>query len=100
MNTIPMKEDAWDVAVKRRLWEASQRELMYFAGRCAEEHVVGTKYSKGQQSVTAAARAKGYPAGLVRKLAALKRRGLLEGERASLLLDHYRRKLRLHIGAK
>lgn len=57
-----------DRAVKERLWAATRREALHFAKRCAEERVVGKRYSDGQRDVVLAAKAKGYPAWLVRGL--------------------------------
>lgn len=90
MGRIPMKEDAQDVAVKRRLWEATAKELLHFANRCAEEHVVGQRYPRGQQAVTAAAKRKGYPILLVRALGSLIRRGKIDAPEVTLMLLRYK----------
>lgn len=91
------KETAEDVAVKDRLWSATEAEAMRFANRCAEEHVVGAAYSDGQKDVTEAAHQKGYPKGLIRKLATHIRADRDE-DRAALTHD-YRCKLGLNTGS-
>ncbi len=62
------KETADDIAVKDRLWASTEVEALRFAEREAEEFVIGHAYSDGQKDVTAAAKKKGYPIGLIRKL--------------------------------
>lgn len=88
------KETVEDIAVKDRLWSATEAEAMRFAERCAEEHVVGIKYSDGQKDVTDAAHKKGYPKGLIRALATHIRADR-EADRIALL-DDYKRDLGLH----
>lgn len=89
------KETAEDIAVKLRLWEASYRELMHFAERYAEEHVVGERSSEGQESVVWAAKAKGYPIGVVRRLGSLVRRDMREAPEAKAVTERYRERLGL-----
>ena len=90
------KETAEDVAVKDRLWSATEAEAMRFANRCAEEHVVGAAYSDGQKDVTEAAHKKGYPKGLIRKLATHIRADREEDRTA--LLEEYRNSIGLNVG--
>lgn len=81
------KETAEDLAVKAHLWKSTKAEVMRFASRCAEEHVVGEPYSDGQKDVTAAARKKGYPKKLVRVIATHIRAGRDE-KREKVLADY------------
>lgn len=90
-----LKEDSSDIAVKTRLWEATQRELLGFVERYAAHHVVGCRVSDGQEDVACAAKAKGYPKTLVRDLGSLSRRGLMGGVEATEALRAYRVKIGL-----
>lgn len=90
-----LKEDASDIAVKARLWDATKRELLHFANRYAEEHVVGSRVSDGQEGVVCAASAKGYPRTLVRNLGELARRDMADSDRAREEIQSYQIKLGL-----
>lgn len=90
------KETAEDIAVKDRLWSATEAEAMRFAKRCADAHVVGSAYSEGQKDVTHIAFKKGYPKGLIRKLATHIRANR-EEDRTALLLE-YRSSIGLNVG--
>ena len=94
-----LKEDAGDIAVKARLWDATRRELMHFATRYAEEHVVGVRVSDGQEDVAIAAKDKGYPKTLVRALGSIVRRDLSESSEASEMIAEYQIKLGLRSSA-
>lgn len=87
------KEECSDIAVKERLWNATEREALRFANREAEEFVVGSAYSDGQKEVTSAAKKKGYPIGLIRTLGRAIRLNL-EVERDQALVE-YRSKIGL-----
>lgn len=65
---MKFKEEPADLAVKARLWDATERELEGFARKYAAGHVKGERYSEIQKDVTYAAKAKGYKIGLVREL--------------------------------
>lgn len=93
-----LKEDDGDRAVKLQLWSATERELMHFASRYAEEHVVGERASEAQEGVADAAKAKGYPKGLVRMLGSLVRREMVETPDAAALMREYRVKIGLESG--
>lgn len=73
MTYCPMKEDDGDRAVKASLWEASEREILRFAGRYRQEHCAGVAACRAQDDVADAAKQKGYPKGLIRFLGAQKR---------------------------
>ncbi|WP_323008511.1 hypothetical protein [Paracoccus sp. (in: a-proteobacteria)] len=45
---MKFKETAEDLAVKDRLWDATERELEHFARLYADGHVVGVRYSSRQ----------------------------------------------------
>lgn len=72
---MKFKETAEDLAVKDRLWDATERELEHFARLYADGYVVGEPYSDAQKDATSAAKRKGYPKGLVRDLGAIVRKG-------------------------
>lgn len=93
-----LKEDDGDRAVKLRLWSSTERELMHFASRYAEEHVIGERASEAQGGVADAAKAKGYPKVLVRKLGSLVRREMVETPDAAALMREYRVKIGLESG--
>lgn len=88
-----LKETAGDIEVKERLWCATEREVLKFAGREAEEFVKGEAHSDGQKDVTSAAKKKGYPCGLIRSLGRA-RRLELDAE-ISAQLSEYREKIGL-----
>lgn len=89
---MKFKEEPADIEVKDRLWMATEAEAMRFAVREAEEFVVGQAYSEGQKQVTSAAKRKGYPCGLIRKVGRAHRLGL-EDIAAEALRDY-----REHLG--
>lgn len=68
-----LKEDAADIAVKARLWQASKRELLHLADRYRSEHRPGKRSCYAQEEVCSAAALKGYPITLIRFLGAQKR---------------------------
>ena len=57
------------------------------------EAVEGDKYSDGQKDVTSAAKKKGYPKTLIRKLGTPRKRGA--AKMRSRLLDEFREKLKI-----
>ena len=67
---IPMKQDADDVEVQQRLWRSTEKELMHFAKRYAEEYKRNDwrAPSEGQNNVAEAAKMRGYPKTVVRML--------------------------------
>ena len=89
------KEEPADIQVKARLWEATAREAMHFAAREADEFVKGIAYPPGQKSVTAAAKKRGYPCGLIRTLGRASRLSLTDEVTAALAA--YRVKLGLDV---
>lgn len=59
-----------DVAVKRRLWDSTEAEVLFFAKKHAEMHVRGqSEESETQKDVLCAAKSKLYKKSLVRKCA-------------------------------
>ncbi|WP_299830700.1 hypothetical protein [uncultured Roseobacter sp.] len=82
-----------DIAVKQKLWASTEAELMGFAEWEAREFVRGEAYSDGQKIATNAGRIKGYPIGLIRKLA----RQVRLGEDASDDLLRFRQRLSLDV---
>ncbi|REF70384.1 hypothetical protein [Paracoccus versutus] len=78
---MKFKETAEDLAVKDRLWDATERELEHFARLYAEGHVAGFRYRDAQKDATSAAKRRGYPKGLVRDLGAVVRKGEWGGGR-------------------
>lgn len=93
-----LKEDAADIQVKERLWQATERELLGFSERYAAAHEVGERVSDPQEDIACAAKLKGYPKTLVRNLGGVIRRELPDETRG--LLDGYRQKLGLASGRK
>ncbi|KHQ51128.1 hypothetical protein [Mameliella alba] len=92
-----LKETAEDIAVKDRLWSATERELLYFAGRMREEHKPGHDGdTDGQRDVVSAARDRGYPVTLIRFLSAAKRADVMD-EAGSERIALYRDKLGLGV---
>ena len=74
-----LKETEADLAVKQRLWASTKAELSRFANRYAGEHIIGCTYKDNppQRDITATAKRKGYPIGLVRHSARARSRKLL-----------------------
>lgn len=58
-----LKEDDGDRAVKLRLWSSTKRELMHFASRYAEEHVIGERASGAQGGGSRCRESEGLPEG-------------------------------------
>lgn len=67
-----LKETDADRDVKSKLWEATEREIDRFVTHFVEARVEGEAYSDGQKDVTAAAKFKGYPKTLIRRLGKLR----------------------------
>lgn len=88
------RETEADLAVKARLWEATEREVMRFANSFAEGHVVGARRSAAQADTIYAAKKKGYPIGLIESVGAAIRRG--DDARIEAELLGYRPKIGLH----
>jgi uncharacterized protein (UPF0335 family) len=91
---VKLKEGPEDIAVKARLWRATVAEAERFAQRFERERVAGERYSDGQRDVIHAAKMRGYPAFLVRAIAAVQR-GSSEKERADRALGRFRAKIGL-----
>ncbi|WP_313349101.1 hypothetical protein [Paracoccus sp. (in: a-proteobacteria)] len=72
---MKFKETAEDIAVKDRLWDATERELEHFSRLYADGYIKGEDYSDAQRDATSAAKRKGYPKGLVRALGGIIRKG-------------------------
>lgn len=89
------KETDADRGVKRRLWDATERELLHFASRYREEAAVGQKRSDAQDEVARAAKDRGCPMGLVRFLGAKKRGVEMDGAGLRAIRD-YRTDIGLH----
>lgn len=87
---IRFKEDAGDAEVKRQLWSATEREILRFANRFAEEHEQGNRYSRGQRVVCAAAKKKGYPKTMIQKIGRLIRREAEGSQDMINILKKYR----------
>ncbi|MTH66720.1 hypothetical protein [Paracoccus shanxieyensis] len=64
------KETADDLAVKAKLWDATDREIERFARSYADGFVKGERYSDAQKDACAAAKRKGYPKMLIHALGA------------------------------
>lgn len=90
-----LKETAEDLAVKDRLWDATDRELHHFAEIYAAGHVPGERYSDAQKDATSAAKVKGYPKGLVRSLGDIVRKDEWGGVEAASIRQEYRARLGL-----
>lgn len=74
-----------DLEVKRKLWRATEREVMGFAQRYADLHAVGSKKpSDGQKDIAAAAKKKGYPKTLIYQAASIIRRKAKEDRNSKL----------------
>ena len=93
-----LKESQEDSDVKARLWDATSRELIRFAERYAEEHVVGQRVSEAQEDVACAAAKMGYPKTLVRDLGSAARRGVMAEDRAVGMLCAYQIRIGLASG--
>lgn len=65
-RVLPMRETAADVEVREKLWDASVAELKRCASSYAEASVKGAWSTDLQDEIVAAAKKRGYPAGLVR----------------------------------
>lgn len=63
--TMHLKETPEDLAVKARLWDATRRELLFFAARYRQEREAGVWRTDAQVDVCAAAKKRGYKKGLV-----------------------------------
>jgi hypothetical protein len=92
------KETEADNAVKARLWASTESELRRFAARYAEEHIVGSRVSEGQEDVACAAKGKGYPKTVVRALGSLYRRDMSDADVAAEVVSDYRHSLGLSEG--
>ena len=93
MHSQHLTEDKGDKAVKQKLWETTERELMTYAADYAEAHERGTRKTEKQKDIAATARARGYPKLMVYAFAAFIRRDLLESDEATYLTNYYRQKL-------
>ena len=85
---MKFKEESEDIAVKDRLWGATERELLGFAQKYADRHVVGAGRSGGQRDICSAAKGKGYRIGDVAKVGSALRRGADPSETLNKYRDH------------
>lgn len=90
-----MKETEADLEVKRGLWRSTRREVMGFARKHAAGHIRGERETEAQYDIAHAAKAKGYPMGLIRKASSMVRRGLIDGTEGDTLLKGYASKIGL-----
>lgn len=94
MKFLKLKETPDDLAVKERLWCATEREIERFAKAYADGHIVGQAYSDAQRDATSAAKSKGYPKGLIREAG----RFVKNGEWGGQVCLAFRRGYRARIG--
>lgn len=92
---MKLKETAGDLAVKEKLWCSTERELHGFAAAYADGRVKGEKYSDAQRDATCAAKRKGYPVMLVRKLGGIILKGEWGGVECTSLHARYRHRIGL-----
>ena len=93
--TMKLKETAEDVAVKDRLFDSSLAEVLRFAKKHCELHIVGEGEVDDQKDILCAAKMKGYQMGVVRSFSSLIRRKLIDSSQYTTEVSVYRERLGL-----
>ena len=92
---MKLVETAGDIAVKDKLFNSTMSEVLGFAKKHAERHVVRGGETEGQKDILSAAKSKGYTMKQIRRAAMFIRRGKTETVAYENFVSEYRNKLGL-----